>query len=147
MKNLNLNIVLIIIVLGIGILAYVSYKTGYNASKNDMDSLLMTMSIDSNLVTTGLYEELPNNVRKTMHFFIEDTPTVVTNLKLYAQVKYVTINDEVINIEDGKVWDVVKQNRIFRRKFDKNDKEDKNKKVPNTSFVENRSLDESKSLL
>ena len=147
MKNLNLNIVLILTILGIGVLAFASYKAGYKASKNDMNSLLMTMTIDSNFVTTGLYEELPNTVRKTMHFFIEDTPTVVNDVEIYAQVKYATINGEVINIEDGKVWNLIKQNRVFQRKFDENNKEEKNNNVPNSSFVENKSSDNSNSLM
>jgi len=137
-KKLNLNIILILIIFGIGSLVYVSYQAGYKASKNNMDSLLMTMTIDSNLVTSGLYEELPNKVRKTMQFFIEDTPTVVNNVKLFAEVKYVTIDGEVIDVNDGNIWSLIKQERVFQRKFDKNNKKEENKNVPNTSFVENK---------
>jgi hypothetical protein len=135
-KNANQNIVLILIIIGIGVLAYTSYETGYKASHNNMDALLMTMTIDSSIVTAGLYEELPNEVRKTIHFYIQDTPTVVNDVKLFAEVKYVTIGDEVINIEDGKIWNLIKKDRVFQRRFEK-DEDDKKveKDVPNSSFA------------
>ena len=138
MKNANLNITLVLIIIGIGVLAYVSYKTGYKASHNNMDALLMTMTIDSSLVTAGLYEELPNEVRKTLHFYIQDTPTVVKDVKLFAEVKYATIGGEVINIESGKIWNLIKKDRVFQRRFKKNeDDNNKNveKEVPNSSFA------------
>lgn len=136
MKNANLNIVLVLIIIGIGVLAYASYETGYKASHNNMDALLMTMTIDSSIVTAGLYEELPNEVRKTIHFYIQDTPTVVNDVKLFAEVKYVTIGGEVINIEDGKIWNLIKKDRVFQRRFEK-DEDDKKveKDVPNSSFA------------
>lgn len=136
MKNANLNVVLFLIIVGLGVLAYVSYKTGYKASHNNMDALLMTMTIDSSVVTAGLYEELPNDVRKTIHFYIQDTPTVVNDVKLFAEVKYVTIGGEVINIEDGKIWNLIKKDRVFQRKFEK-DEDDKKveKDIPNSSFA------------
>jgi hypothetical protein len=135
-KNANLIIVLVLIIIGIGVLAYASYETGYKASHNNMDALLMTMTIDSSIVTAGLYEELPNEVRKTIHFYIQDTPTVVKDVKLFAEVKYVTIGGEVINIEDGKIWNLIKKDRVFQRRFEK-DEDDKKveKDVPNSSFA------------
>ncbi|MCB0730795.1 MAG: hypothetical protein KDC88_07160 [Ignavibacteriae bacterium] len=139
MKTINLNIVLMLIIISIGILSYTSYLAGFKAAQNNMDALLMTMSIDSNLVTTGLYEELPNNVRKTMHFYIEDTPTVVKDVKLFAEVKYATIGGEVINLNDGTIWNLIKQDRVFQRKFD--DKKDSAKQkcdVPNSNFANNQ---------
>jgi hypothetical protein len=136
LKNANLNIVLILIIIGIGVLAYVSYETGYKASHNNMDALLMTMTIDSSLVTAGLYEELPNDVRKTLHFYIQDTPTFVQDVKLFAEVKYVTIGGEVINIEDGKIWSLIKKDRVFQRRFKKDEDGKKvEKDVPNSSFA------------
>ena len=71
----------------------------------------MTMSIDSSFVTAGLYEELPDNLRKTMHFYIEDTPTVINDVKLFAEVKYVTIGGEVVNVENGKLWNLIKKEK------------------------------------
>ena len=136
MKNANQNIVLILIIIGIGVLAYTSYETGYKASHNNMDALLMTMTIDSSIVTAGLYEELPNEVRKTIHFYIQDTPTVVNVVKLFAEVKYVTIGGEVINIEDGKIWNLIKKDRVFQRRFEKDEGDKKvEKDVPNSSFA------------
>ena len=136
MKNANQNIVLILIIIGIGVLAYTSYETGYKASHNNMDALLMTMTIDSSIVTAGLYEELPNEVRKTIHFYIQDTPTVVNDVKLFAEVKYVTIGGEVINIEDGKIWNLIKKDRVFQRRFEKDEGDKKvEKDVPNSSFA------------
>lgn len=136
MKKLNLNIVLMLVILGIVILTYLSYYAGYQASKNNMDTLLMTMTIDSNLVTTGLYEELPNKVRKTMHFYIEDTPSLTSDVKIFAEVKYVTIQGERINTEDGKIWSLIKQDRIFQRKFN-NEQNTDTSFVPNSPFAEN----------
>lgn len=137
MKKLNPNIVLILIIIGIGVLAYSSYLAGYKASENNMDSLLMTMSIDSNFVTTGLYEELPDNIRKTMQFYIEDSPTLINDVKIYADVKYATIGNEVIDIEDGKVWNIIKQHRVFQRKFKSKDKTENKENIPNSSFANN----------
>ncbi len=141
MKKPNLNIVLILIILGIGVLAYSSYLAGFKASENDMDNLLMTMTLDSNFVTAGLYEELPNEVRKTMNFYIEDTPTAVNDVKLFAQVKYVTIGGEILDINDGRIWNILKRDRVFQRKFEKNDKTKKLDYVPNSPFAEINLID------
>jgi hypothetical protein len=146
LKKVNLNIVLALIILGIVALSFISYNTGYKRSQNDMDALLMTMTIDSNLVTTGLYEELPNDVRKTMHFFVEDTPTLVNDIKLFAVVKYATIGGEVINIEDGKLWNLIKQDRVFQRKFDDKSKKVE-KEVPNSNFASIKILNRKMNLL
>jgi hypothetical protein len=141
LKKPNLNIVLILIILGIGVLAYSSYLAGFKASENDMDNLLMTMTLDSNFVTAGLYEELPNEVRKTMNFYIEDTPTAVNDVKLFAQVKYVTIGGEILDINDGRIWNILKRDRIFQRKFEKNDETKKSDYVPNSPFAEINLID------
>ena len=135
MKTLNNNIVLVFIVFGIIVLAYASYQAGYKVKKNEMDSLLMTMTIDSNFVTAGLYEELPNELRKSMHFYIEDTPTIINDVKLYAEVKYVTIGGEVVNIEKGKLWEIMKRDRIFQRKFNEKNEVETNDNVPNSPFA------------
>ena len=136
MKTLKYNTTLILIIIGIAVLAYTSYQAGYKAKKNEMDSLLMTMTIDSNFVTAGLYEELPNDVRKTMHFYIEDTPTVVNDVKLYAEVKYATIGGKVVDTDDGRIWKLVKRNRIFERKFEKKDEPKNEDYVPNSPFAQ-----------
>ncbi len=141
MKKHNLNIVLILIILGIGVLAYSSYLAGFKASENDMDSLLMTMTLDSNFVTAGLYEELPNKVRKTMHFYIEDTPTDLNDIKLFAQVKYVTIGGKVLDINDGRMWNILKRDRVFQRKFEENYEEKSKDNVPNSPFAEVKLID------
>jgi len=130
------NIILIAaIIIGIGVLAYTSYYTGYHKSKNEMDSLLMTMTLDSNLVTAGLYEELPNKVRRTMQFFLEDHPTAVNGVKLFAEVKYVTIGGEVMNIENGNIWKIINKDRIFQRKFDEKNRPDNSESVPHSPFA------------
>jgi hypothetical protein len=136
LKKLKLNIVLVFVILGIILLTYLSYYAGYQASKNNMDTLLMTMTIDSNLVTTGLYEELPNNVRKTMHFYIEDTPSLTSDVKIFAEVKYVTIEGKTINTEDGKIWNLLKTERIFQRKFNDTENSDTSF-IPNSPYAEN----------
>ena len=138
MKKDN-NILLIIgVIIGIGILAIASYYAGYEKSKSEMDSLLMTMTLDSNFVTAGLYEELPNNVRRTMQFFLEDTPTVVNGVKLFAEVKYVTIGGEVVDIENGKIWNIIRKDKIFQRKFNENNKTVTPEQAPNSPFAEFR---------
>lgn len=137
MKKLNTNIVLALIVIGIAVLAYTSYLTGYKSADNNMDSLLMTMTLDSNFVTAGLYEELPNKVRKTMHFYIEDTPTVVNDVKLFAQVKYVTIGGEVISVDDGKIWNIIRKEKIFQRQFNDKNEVKSNDQVPDSPFADN----------
>ena len=136
MKKLNLNIVLSLIVIGILLLTYLSYYAGYQSSKNNLDALLMTMTIDSNLVTTGLYEELPNNVRKTMHFYIEDSPSLTNDVKIFAEVKYVTIGGKKINTDDGKIWNLLKHDRIFQRQFKEN-KDTDTSVVPISPYAEN----------
>ena len=98
----------------------------------------MTMTLDSNLVTAGLYEELPNKVRRTMQFFLEDHPTALNNVKLFAQVKYVTIDGQVIEIENGNIWKIIKKDRIFQRKFNDKNKQDNSEQIPNSPFAESR---------
>ena len=100
-----------------------------------MDSLLMTMTLDSNFVTAGLYEELPNNVRRTLQFYLEDTPTVVNGVKLFAEVKYVTIGGEIINIDNGYIWKIIRKDKIFQRKFDSQKVDEREYSVPNSPFA------------
>ena len=134
MKTKNAYFTVALIIIAIGLLIYASYETGYKKSKNEMGSLLMTMSMDSSFVTAGLYEELPNDLRRTMHFYIEDTPTIVNDVKIYAEVKYMTIGKEVISVKNGKIWDYIKREKVFQRKFN-TDKTEKNKIVPNSPFA------------
>ncbi len=84
---------------------------------------------------TKMNEEITIN-KKTIHFYIQDTPTLVNDVKLFAEVKYATIGGEVINIEDGKIWNLIKKDRVFQRRFDK-DKDDKKveNEVPNSSYA------------
>ncbi|MBK8944961.1 MAG: hypothetical protein IPM32_06760 [Ignavibacteriae bacterium] len=131
--------ILFLIVVAVSFLAFASYETGYKKSKNNWGSLLMTMRMDSNFVTTGLYEELPGNVRKTVQFYIEDAPTVVKDVKLFAEVKYITVGNEVINVENGMIWNILKNNRVFKRKFEDKNENNKSKsndeKIPNSQLV------------
>ncbi len=139
MKPSSTSFLLLLIIVAIGVLIYASYQTGFKKSKNELGSLLMTMKIDSNIVTTGLYEELPNNVRKTIQFYIEESPATVSDIKLYAEVKYIKIGSEVISAEDGKIWDFIKGEKIFKRRFEQNNEdgksEKKEKKVPNSKLA------------
>lgn len=138
MKNLNLNVVLVLILLAIGTLAYSSYIAGIKSAENDMDSLLMTMTLDSNFVTAGLYEELPNEVRKTMNFYINDTPTIVNDVKIFAQVRYVTIGGEVLDINDGRIWNIIKKEKVFQRQFEDTDEQKNIENVPDSPYAELR---------
>ncbi len=134
LKPLKAYLTLSLIIISVIVLAYVSYLTGYEKSEKEMDSLLMTMNIDSNIVVTGLYEELPNNLRKTMHFYIEDTPTIVKNVVIVAQVKYITVGGEEINVDSGEIWKLIKKDKIFQRQFN-SDKEEKKETVPSSPFA------------
>lgn len=138
MKNLNLNVVLVLILLAIGTLAYSSYIAGIKSAENDMDSLLMTMTLDSNFVTAGLYEELPNEVRKTMNFYINDTPTIVNDVKIFAQVRYVTIGGEVLDINDGRIWNIIKREKVFQRQFKDTEDQKNIENVPDSPYAELR---------
>lgn len=132
-------IVLFFIVVGIAFLIFASYETGYKKSKNSLGSLLMTMRMDSNFVYSGLYEEMPDNVRKTVQFYSADSPTVVNNVKIFAEVKYIMVGNEVINVDNGAIWNLIKNEKIFKRRFKEKDEdkksEPKNKKVPNSQLA------------
>lgn len=132
-------IVLFFIVVGIAFLIFASYETGYKKSKNSLGSLLMTMRMDSNFVYSGLYEEMPDNVRKTVQFYSADSPTVVNNVKIFAEVKYIMVGNEVINVDNGAIWNLIKNEKIFKRRFKEKDddkkSEPKNKKVPNSKLA------------
>lgn len=138
MKNLNLNVVLVLIILAIGVLAYSSYLAGVKSAENDMDALLMTMTLDSNFVTAGLYEELPNEIRKTMSFYVNDTQTIVNDVKIYAQVRFVTIGEEVLDVTDGRIWDIIKRERVFQRQFKDTDDQKNIEDVPDSPYAEIR---------
>ena len=137
-KN-NVNILLFLIVFAVVFLAFASYETGYKKSKNDLGSLLMTMSIDSSFVTAGLYEELPNHDRKIVQFYVEDTRTDIKDVKLFAEVKYITIGDEVISVDNGTIWKYLNKEKVYQRKFEEKRKEenskDKKAKVPNSTLA------------
>lgn len=132
-------IVLFFIVVGIAFLIFASYETGYKKSKNSLGSLLMTMRMDSNFVYSGLYEEMPDNVRKTVQFYSADSPTLVNNVKIFAEVKYIMVGNEVINVDNGAIWNLIKNEKIFKRRFKEKDddkkSEPKNKKVPNSQLA------------
>lgn len=138
MKNLNTQFLLALIIIGISVLAYLSYSTGYNISENNLGSLQMMMTIDSNFVTTGIYEELPNNVKKTMQFYIEDTPTKVNDIKIFAQVKYITIGNEIVKVESGEIWNLIKKENTFQRQLVDTTKTQKviKKKIPQSSLAQ-----------
>jgi hypothetical protein len=95
--------------------------------------------MDSNFVTTGLYEELPDNIRKTVLFYSQDAPTIVKDVKLFAEVKYITVGNEVINVENGTIWNLIKNEKIFKRRFkekdENNKKQTKEEKIPNSQLV------------
>ncbi|MCB0750373.1 MAG: hypothetical protein KDC52_02745 [Ignavibacteriae bacterium] len=137
-KN-NVNILLFLIVFAVVFLAFASYETGYKKSKNDLGSLLMTMSIDSSFVTAGLYEELPNHDRKMVQFYVEDTRTDIKDVKLFAEVKYITIGDEVISVDNGTIWKYLNKEKVYQRKFEEKGKEENSKnkkaKVPNSTLA------------
>ncbi|MBI1932616.1 MAG: hypothetical protein HYS24_08770 [Ignavibacteriales bacterium] len=132
-------IVLFFIVVGIAFLIFASYETGYKKSKNSLGSLLMTMRMDSNFVYSGLYEEMSDNVRKTVQFYSADSPTLVNNVKIFAEVKYIMVGNEVINVDNGAIWNLIKNEKIFKRRFKEKDddkkSEPKNKKVPNSQLA------------
>ncbi len=132
-------IVLFFIVVGIAFLIFASYETGYKKSKNSLGSLLMTMRMDSNFVYSGLYEEMSDNVRKTVQFYSADSPTLVNNVKIFAEVKYIMVGNEVINVDNGAIWNLIKNEKIFKRRFKEKDEdkksEPKNKKVPNSQLA------------
>lgn len=140
-SNTSTFIVLFLIVVAVAVLAYVSYSTGYKQSENDFGSLLMTMKVDSNSVTTGLYEELPNNVRKTIQFYSNASNTSEKEVKLFADVKYIKVGTQVINAENGEIWKFIKNSSVFKRQFkDKNEKGNSNSKkgkknIPNSKFA------------
>jgi len=131
--------ILFLILIAVTFLAFASYETGYKKSKNSLGSLLMTMRMDSNFVTTGLYEELPDNVRKTVLFYSQDAPTIVKDVKLFAEVKYITVGNEVINVENGTIWNLIKNEKVFKRRFkekdENNKKQTKEEKIPNSQLV------------
>ena len=141
--NISTYLVLFLIVVAVIILAFVSYNTGYKQSKNELGSLLMTMQVDSNSVTTGLYEELPNNVRKTIQFYSDASNTSEQVVKLFAEVKYIKVGSQVINAENGEIWNFIKKSSVFKRQFkQKNEKGNSNpkkgkKNIPNSQLVLN----------
>lgn len=108
-------------------LIYFSYGAGYSRSQNNFGALTMMINIDSNVVTTGLYESLPNNVKRTMQFSIEGSPTIVNDVKLFAEVKYITVGGEVINVSSGKIWNYIKRESIYQRQLNTNEEETKKK--------------------
>lgn len=138
LKNINTQFLLAVVIIGIAILSYLSYSTGYKISENSLGSLQMMMTIDSNFVTTGIYEELPNNIKKTMQFYIEDTPTKVNDVKIFAQVKYITIGNEIVNIESGEIWNLIRKENTFQRQFPDSTKTKRiiKKNIPQSSLAQ-----------
>ncbi len=117
MKKNYSGLVMVLVIIGVFILSYSSYRLGHDMAENDLGPLMMVMNIDSTFVTTGIFETMPNNVKRTIQFYIEDTPTVVNDVKLFAEVKYATVGGKQVNFEDGKIWDLIKSERIFQRQL------------------------------
>jgi hypothetical protein len=85
---------------------------------------------------------MPNNVKRTIQFYIEDTPTVVNDVKLFAEVKFATVDGKQVNFENGKIWDLIKKERIFQRQLQTvpTDREKSNKKVKEKESVHEGSV-------
>ncbi len=137
MKKNNSSLILVLVIIGVFALSYSSYRLGHDMSENDLGPLMMVMNIDSTFVTTGIFETMPNNVKRTIQFYIEDTPTVVNDVKLFAEVKFATVDGKQVNFENGKIWDLIKKERIFQRQLQTvpTDREKSNKKVKEKESV------------
>ncbi len=136
MKKNYSGLVLTLVIVGVFILSYSSYKLGHDMAENDLGPLMMVMNIDSTFVTTGIFETMPNNVKRTIQFYIEDTPTVVNDVKLFAEVKYATVGGKQVSFDEGKIWDLIKSERIFQRQLNTvpNKSEKKIKKTKKKEF-------------
>ncbi len=130
MKFNKVLITLFVTILATITLIYFSYEAGYKNSKNNFGPLTMMINIDSNLVTTGIYESLPNNVKRTMQFSLEGSPSIVSDVKLFAEIKYITVGGEEINVTDGNIWNYIKRENIYQRQLNNNNetKTEKEKK-------------------
>ena len=127
MKKNNSGLILVLVIVGVFALSYSSYKLGHDMAENDLGPLMMVMNIDSTFVTTGIFETMPNNVKRAIQFYIEDTPTVVKDVKLFAEVKFATVEGKQVNFDNGKIWNLIKQERIFQRQLQTTPTENKNK--------------------
>ena len=133
MKKNNSVLILSLVIIGVFALSYSSYKLGHDMSENDLGPLMMVMNIDSTFVTTGIFETMPNNVKRAIQFYIEDTPTVVKDVKIFAEVKFATVEGKQVNFDNGKIWNLIKSERVFQRQLptkqrENEKKSDKNKK-------------------
>ncbi|MEE9431873.1 MAG: hypothetical protein V3V16_12570 [Melioribacteraceae bacterium] len=121
MKQNKQLITFVLSILATIALIYFSYGAGYKNSQKDLGALTMMMNIDSNVVTTGIYESLPNNVKRTMQFSVEGSPTIVSDVKLFAEIKYITVGGEAINVSNGNIWKYIKREAVFQRQLKLND--------------------------
>lgn len=120
MKFNKVLITLFVTVLATLTLIYFSYEAGYKRSQNNFGPLTMMINIDSNFVTTGIYESLPNNVKKTMQFSLKGSPAIVSDVKLFAEIKYISVGGEEINVNDGNIWNYIKRENIYQRQLNNN---------------------------
>ncbi len=139
MKLNKVLITLLVTVLATITLIYLSYEAGYKNSKNNFGPLTMMINIDSNLVTTGIYESLPNNVKRTMQFSLKGSPAIVSDIKLFAEIKYITVGGEEINVTDGNIWNYIKRENIYQRQLNNNNdtktKKEKKKDIKGSNLA------------
>ncbi len=63
---------------------------------------------------------MPNNVKRTMQFSLEGSPSIVSDIKLFAEIKYITVGGEEINVTDGNIWNYIKRENIYQRQLNNN---------------------------
>ena len=132
-KNINPKILLALIIIGIFVLSFATYRFGYNTRDYKYLDHNMMIILDSNYVTAGIYDFLPNDKHKALQYTMLSNSGTSQNIKVIAEIKAFKIGDKVYDINETDLWKFIDKKKVFfKNKLRKQEKPGKKKKTKET---------------
>jgi len=128
-KNFNPKILLALIIVGIFVLSFATYRFGYNTRDYKYLDHNMMIILDSNYVTAGIYDFLPNEQNKAIQYTMMSNTGTSQNIKVIAEIKAFKIGDKVYDMNETDLWKFIKRDKVFyNKKMEKKSKQNKENK-------------------
>lgn len=133
-KNINPKVLLALIIVGIFVLSFATYRFGYNTRDYKYLDHNMMMILDSNYVTAGIYDFLPNEKQKALQYTMLSNTGTSQNIKVIAEIKAFKIGDKVYDMNETDLWKFINKKKVFfKNNLRKQEKPSKKNKTKETS--------------
>ncbi|GBD89498.1 hypothetical protein BMS3Abin04_00204 [bacterium BMS3Abin04] len=133
-KNINPKVLLALIIVGIFVLSFATYRFGYNTRDYKYLDHNMMMILDSNYVTAGIYDFLPNEKQKALQYTMLSNTGTSQNIKVIAEIKAFKIGDKVYDMNETDLWKFINKKKVFfKNNLRKQEKPGKKNKTKETS--------------